>query len=359
MGKTRPTSYSVDMDTRASPAGPVLSVVVPCHDEADGLPTLHARLSTVMNALALSWELVCVNDGSTDATLAVLRRLRAADARMTVINLSRNFGKEAALTAGLDHARGEAVIVIDADLQDPPELIPELVARWRDGFDVVYAQRRRRDGDGWLKRATARGFYRLMSRVGGVRLPRDVGDFRLMSRRATDAVLTLREHHRFMKGIFAWVGFPSVAVPYDRAAREAGSSSWSYWRLWNLALEGITSFTTAPLRIATYVGLLVALVALLYGVFLIVHTIVMGASVPGYPSLMTVVLFMGGVQLMTLGILGEYVGRVFNETKRRPLYLLERVLPSGFHGDHAGGEPAEAIVPHHAEFDAADRRQEG
>ncbi len=347
------------MGSSAPVAGPVLSVVVPCHNEADGLPILHARLGAVMDGLGLSWELVCVNDGSTDATLGVMQRLRDADPRMAVVNLSRNFGKEAALTAGLDHARGDAVIVIDADLQDPPELIPQLVAHWREGYDVVYAQRRRRDGDGWLKRATARGFYRLMSRVGGVRLPRDVGDFRLMSRRATDAVLTLREHHRFMKGIFAWVGFPSIAVPYDRAAREAGSSSWSYWKLWNLALEGITSFTTAPLRIATYVGLFAALLALVYGVFLIAHTIVMGTSVPGYPSLMTVVLFMGGVQLMTLGILGEYVGRVFNETKHRPLYLLERVLPSGFYGDHAGAEPAQAVVPHQPEFGAADRGQHG
>ena len=349
------------MDAAPVPIRPTLSIVVPCHNEAAVLPAFHVRIHAVMATVAAPFELVCVNDGSTDATLDVLLRLRAADPRVAVVNLSRNFGKEAALTAGLDHARGEAVVIIDADLQDPPELIVEMVARWREGFDVVYAQRRRRDGDTWLKRSSARGFYRVMARLGGVRLsiPRDVGDFRLMSRRATDAVLLLREHHRFMKGIFAWIGFPSVAVHYDRSPRAAGMSSWSYWKLWNLALEGITSFSTAPLRLATYVGLAVALAALGYGVFLIADTLIGGVQVPGYPSLMSVVLFMGGLQLMTLGMLGEYVGRVFNETKRRPLYLVERSLPSRLDGDHAGAEAADAVVAHHRQFDGADRGQRG
>ena len=349
------------MDAAPVPTRPTLSIVVPCHNEAPVLPAFHARLCRVMAELPDPFELVCVNDGSTDATLDILLRLRASDPRVAVLNLSRNFGKEAALTAGLDHARGDAVIVIDADLQDPPELIGAMVARWREGFDVVYAQRRQRDGDPFFKRSTARAFYKVMGRLGGVRLqlPRDVGDFRLMSRRATDAVLQLREHHRFMKGIFAWIGYPSVAVPYDRAARAAGLSSWSYWKLWNLALEGITSFSTAPLRLATYVGLLVALVALGYGTVLIANTIIYGVQVPGYPSLMSVVLFMGGLQMTTLGILGEYVGRVFNETKRRPLYLIERALPSRLDGEHAGGEPAKPVVAHDREFGAADRGQHG
>jgi polyisoprenyl-phosphate glycosyltransferase len=273
-----------------------------------------------------------VNDGSRDGTLARLLALRAADPRVAVVNLSRNFGKEIALTAGLDHAAGsEAVVVIDADLQDPPEVIPALVAAWREGgFDVVYAQRTARHGEGWLKRTTAAAFYRLMRWIGGrVDMPKDTGDFRLMSRRALDALLQLREHHRFMKGLFAWVGFPSRAVPYERAARAAGTTKWNYWRLWNLSLEGITSFTVGPLKIATYLGLATAVVALLYGLLLVFRTLMFGNPVAGYPSLMAVVLFLGGVQLMTLGIIGEYLGRVFNETKRRPLYFVERHLPSG------------------------------
>jgi len=248
-----------------------------------------------------------------------------------VINLSRNFGKEIALTAGLDHAAAaEAVIVIDADLQDPPEVIPDLVAAWQRGFDIAYAKRRAREGETWLKKATAAAFYRVMQRVGGkVELPADTGDFRLISRRALDALLGLREQHRFMKGLFAWVGFPSTPVLYDRAPRAAGETKWNYWRLWNLSLEGITAFTVGPLKIATYLGLLTAIVAGIYGILIIIRTILFGNPVAGYPSLMAVVLFLGGVQLMTLGIIGEYLGRVFNETKGRPLYIVERHLPSG------------------------------
>jgi len=232
------------------------------------------------------------------------------------------------MTAGLDHASGEAVVVIDADLQDPPEVIPELVAAWRQGSDVVYAQRRVREGETWLKKATAHSFYQLMQRMGRVKLPRNTGDFRLMSRRAVEALLQLREHHRFMKGLFAWIGYPSVAVPYDRAPRHEGTSKFNYWKLWNFALEGITSFTVMPLKVATYVGVLVALFAVAYGGQIILRTLLFGNPVPGYPSLMAVVLFLGGAQLVTLGVIGEYLGRVFNETKRRPLYLVERFAPS-------------------------------
>ncbi len=309
---------------------PALSVVVPAYNEEEVLPEFHRRLAAVMDGLGLPWEVVYVNDGSRDGTLAVMLSLRERDPHVSVVNLSRNFGKEIALTAGLDHARGsEAVIVIDADLQDPPELIPELVRTWREGYDVVYAQRRARAGETWLKRATAAAFYRVMERLGGrVKLPRDTGDFRLMSRRATDALLTLREQHRFMKGLFAWIGFPSKAVLYHRAPRAAGTTKWNYWKLWNLSLEGITSFTVAPLKVATYLGLLCATGALAYGTFMVVRTLLFGNPVPGYPSLITVVLFLGGVQLVTLGIIGEYLGRVFNETKGRPLYIVERHLPS-------------------------------
>ena len=312
----------------AAPGGLVFSVVVPCYNEALGLAEFHRRLSAVMDGIGRAWEVVYVNDGSADATLACMEAMRAADPHVGLINLSRNFGKEIALTAGLDHAHGEAIIVIDADLQDPPEVIPELVAVWDRGVDMVYAQRRAREGETWLKKFTANQFYRLMQRLGGVRLPRNTGDFRLLSRRALDALLQLREHHRFMKGLFAWVGFPSQAVLYDRAPRHAGSSSWNYWRLWNLAVEGITGFTLLPLKLATYLGLAVAVFALVFGGQLIVRTLLFGNQVPGYPSLMAVVLFLGGVQLMTLGVIGEYLGRVFNETKQRPLYLLERTRNS-------------------------------
>jgi glycosyltransferase involved in cell wall biosynthesis len=323
---------------------PALSVVVPCFGEEEVLPAFHARLAAAMAGIGLSWEVVYVNDGSRDGTLDVMRGLATEDGRVAVLNLSRNFGKEIALTAGLDHAAGEAaVVVIDADLQDPPELIPALVAAWREGYDIAYAQRSARHGEGWLKKATAAGFYRLMQRVGGrVALPQDTGDFRLMSRRALDALLQLREQHRFMKGLFAWVGFPAVAVPYERAPRAAGETKWNWWKLWNLSLEGITSFTVGPLKVASYLGLITGIISAIYLVQLVVRTVFFGNPVAGYPSLMAVVLLLGGVQLMTLGIIGEYLGRIFNETKGRPLYIVERHLPARSAGGAAGEQVPEA-----------------
>jgi glycosyltransferase involved in cell wall biosynthesis len=306
---------------------PDFSVVVPAFNEADGITDFHRRLAAAMEPIG-SWEAIYVDDGSDDTTREIVEYLRLDDSRIALISLSRNFGKEIATTAGLDHARGEAVIVIDADLQDPPEVIPELVAAWRLGFDTVCARRRVRDGETAMKRLTAHGFYRLMRHTGRVKLPPDTGDFRLMSRRVVEAVSRLREQHRFMKGLFAWVGFPSTTVLYDRAPRHMGRGKWSYWKLWNLALEGITSFTVMPLKIATYLGLAVATLSVAFGTQVIVKTLLFGNPVAGYPSLMTVVLFLGGIQLMTLGVMGEYLGRVFNETKQRPLYLVERFLPS-------------------------------
>jgi polyisoprenyl-phosphate glycosyltransferase len=306
---------------------PALSVVVPAFNEATGLVRFHTRLTCALAALE-SWEVVYVNDGSTDATLAVIEALQCTDDRIAVVSLSRNFGKETAITAGLDHAIGDAVVVIDADLQDPPELIPDLVTRWQAGFDMVYARRRSRAGDSWLKRGTARCFYRVMHRMGDLKIPQDTGDFRLMSRRVVDAVRQLREQHRFMKGLFAWVGYPTTFVLYDRERRCSGASKWSYWKLWNLAIEGITSFTVLPLKLATYVGLGVAMLSVVYAAVVIAKKLLIDNPVAGYPSLMTVVLFLGGVQLMFLGVIGEYVGRVFNETKQRPLYLVERYVPS-------------------------------
>jgi glycosyltransferase involved in cell wall biosynthesis len=311
----------------ADPFRPSFSVVVPVFYEADGILGFHGRLTAVMDELG-TWEVIYVNDGSQDASLALLNGLHRIDPRVALVNLSRNFGKEIATTAGLDHACGQAIVVIDADLQDPPEVIPLLVAEWRAGFDMVYAQRRNRPGETWLKRATASMFYRLMHHLGRITLPRNTGDFRLMSRRVVDAVLQLREQHRFMKGLFAWVGFPTSCVLYDRAPRHAGATKWNTWALLNLAIEGITSFTVMPLRFATYLGLAVATFAVMFGAQLILRTLVFGNPVAGYPSLMTVVLFLGGAQLVTLGVIGEYLGRVFNETKRRPLYLVERFTPS-------------------------------
>lgn len=308
-------------------ARPIFSVVVPVFNEQAGLDAFHRRLAAVMDTLG-PWEAVYVNDGSTDATLALIQALRRTEPRVALVSLTRSFGKEIATTAGLDHARGEAVIVIDADLQDPPELIPALAAGWREGFDTVYAQRRTRAGDSLLKRLTARLFYRVLGRLADVAIPPDVGDFRLMSRRVVEAVLQLREHHRCMKGLFAWVGFSAKAVPYDRGPRHAGRSAWSYLALWELALESITGFTVAPLKVASYLGLAVALFASAFGGQLIARTLLFGNPVPGYPSLMTVVLFLGGVQLLTLGVIGEYLGRLFNESKNRPLYLVERFVPS-------------------------------
>lgn len=306
----------------------VLSVVVPAFNEAEVLTRFHERLSAVLQDVPLTAEIVYVNDGSSDATLDVMRTLAANDGRVAIVNLSRNFGKEIALTAGLDHARGDAVVVIDADLQDPPELIPELIRRWREGYDVVYAKRIARDGESGLKKLTAFAFYRVIQRVSRVYIPQDTGDFRLLSRRAIVALCKLREQHRFMKGLFTWIGYPQVAVSYRREPRYAGETKWNYWRLWNFALEGITSFTTAPLRLATYLGLVIALAAFAYAAFIIYKTLAFGDPVRGYPSLMVVLLFLGGVQLISIGILGEYIGRMFDETKNRPLYLVQEYRPA-------------------------------
>ena len=309
-------------------SAPLISIVVPAYNEAEGLAELHTRVSRVMDELGEPWELVLVNDGSSDATLVTMEQLRSADPRVAVVNLSRNFGKEIATTAGLDFARGEAVVILDADLQDPPELIPKLVAVWREGFDTVYAQRRRRDGETLFKRSTAKLFYHFIGRISRVEIPPETGDFRLISRRVVDALGKLREQHRFMKGLFAWVGFPSKAVLYDRAPRFAGRTKWNYWKLWNFALEGITSFTIVPLKVATYLGLIFGLMATIYLAKIVIQTLLFGNPIAGYPSLMAVILLIGGVQLMTLGVIGEYMGRVFNEVKQRPLYLVERHLSS-------------------------------
>ncbi len=305
----------------------LLSVVVPAYNEAEALPEFHRRLSAVFDKLDLRCEVVYVNDGSRDGTQAVINELGEKDARVAYVELSRNFGKEIAMTAGLDYAQGDAVVVIDADLQDPPELIAEFVTRWREGYDVVYAKRTSRSGETLMKKVTAAIFYRLIQKISRVRIPEDTGDFRLMSRRSVDALLQLREQHRFMKGLFAWVGFRQIAVEYERDPRIAGQTKFNYWKLWNFALEGITSFSIAPLKIATYVGLLSASFAIMYGMFIIYRTLEFGDPVRGYPSMMVAILFLGGIQLFFIGVIGEYLGRVYDETKQRPLYFVQQYHP--------------------------------
>lgn len=313
---------------RAAARPRLVSVVCPAYNESEGLAAFHRAVRKAMAEIGQPFETVFVNDGSSDGTLAVMHELRARHPNTSVIDLSRNFGKEIALTAGLDGARGDAVVVIDADLQDPPELIGAMIDGWREGYEVVYAQRRRRDGETWLKKASAGAFYKTMRRAGSVGLPENVGDFRLMSRKAVDAVVSLRERHRFMKGVFAWVGFPSKVVQYDRAPRAAGSTKWNYWKLWNLSIEGVTSSTLAPLKVSTYVGLMTACAAFLLGLFYIFKKLFFGDPVPGFSTLIVVLLFLGGVQLTVLGVMGEYLGRIFNETKNRPLYFVNSVAPS-------------------------------
>ena len=313
-----------------------LGIVIAAYNEADALPAMHARLSRVLDAMSLPAQVVYVDDGSRDATWQVLGAIAAGDPRVRLLRLSRNFGKELALTAGLDHVDADAVVVLDADGQDPPELLPEFVARWREGHDVVYGTRASRDGESWLKRATASAFYRTINRVSNTGIPADTGDFRLMSRRVVESLRGLRERQRFMKGLFAWVGFPNTAIAYRREARIAGRSKFNYWRLWNFALEGITGFSTAPLRVATYVGLGTALLAFGYGMWIIAKTLAWGDPVQGWPTMMAVVLFLGGVQLMALGVIGEYLGRLYLEAKQRPLYLVQERREPGLRPEAAG-----------------------
>lgn len=306
-------------------------LLVAAHNEEASLPALHPRLLAVAEGLGPGARLLYVDDGSRDATWALLQGFqREAMARVGVIRLSRNFGKELALTAGLDHVPpGAAVVVLDADGQDPPELVPAMVERWRAGAEVVFGRRTERHGEPWLKRATAAAFYRVINALSDTPIPRDTGDFRLIGPRAVEALRGLRERQRFMKGLFAWVGFRSEAFDYERAPRLAGASKFNYWRLWNLALEGITGFSTVPLRVATYLGLASAMLAFLGGLLIVVRTLLWGDPVAGWPSLMAVIAFLGGLQLMALGVIGEYLGRLYLEAKQRPLYVVDEArLPS-------------------------------
>jgi glycosyltransferase involved in cell wall biosynthesis len=304
-----------------------ISIVTPFYNEEEGVGIYFGKLAEVLRPLSASYEFefICVNDGSRDRTLSLLQATRPEFGRVKVVDLSRNFGKEAALSAGLDHASGEAVIPVDADLQDPPELIPEMIRRWEAGTPVVLAVREDRQSDGWLKRTSASAFYDVHNRLAATPIPANVGDFRLMDRRVVDVVRALPERQRFMKGLFAWAGFKSEMVPYVRPARAAGTTKWNYFKLFNLATEGITSFSTAPLRASTLFGVGFSMVAMIYGAIIAARALFFGVDVPGYASIFVAVVFMGGIQLLSLGILGEYVGRIYMESKQRPVYVVHSV----------------------------------
>ena len=305
-----------------------LTVVIAAHNEALALPLLHPRLRAVLDGLDdIEGRVLYIDDGSSDATWSVMQALAAADPDVGVLRLSRNFGKEAALTAGLDFVDDGAVIILDADGQDPPELIPEFVALWQQGYDNVYGTRLARDGESWLKRSAAAAFYRVIGRLSKTPIPADTGDFRLLSPRALQALGQLRERHRFMKGLFGWVGFRRKALPYHRHARMVGDSKFGLWKLWNFALEGITGFSTAPLRVTTYLGLFTASVAFVFAVWVVAKAAMYGDRVAGWPTMMAAILFLGGVQLIALGLIGEYLGRLYEESKQRPLYLVDTWQP--------------------------------
>jgi glycosyltransferase involved in cell wall biosynthesis len=314
---------------RPRPASALISLIVPVYNEEESIELFLGEVDRRLQIAGVRFEFVFVNDGSADATLAHVLDAAAVRDDVTLVNLSRNFGKEAAMTAGLDVARGDAVVLMDVDLQDPPELIAVFVEKWREGYDIAYGLRQSRSGETRLKTTTARLFYAWFNRISDTAIPPNVGDFRLLDRRVVDALRLLPERGRFMKGLFAWVGFPSVAVPFERPPRQAGSTKWNYWRLWNFAIEGIVSFSTAPLKIWTYLGLTLAASSVLYAGFILLRVLLVGVDVPGYASLILILLFGTALNLISLGMIGEYIGRLFVETKQRPVYLVEGIYRGG------------------------------
>ena len=310
---------------RVRPARPLISIVAPCYNEAESVDLFVETIFSILSGKDFEIELVFVDDGSTDETRAKLTALADQHSAIRLVVFSRNFGKEAALTAGLDHAAGDAVVVIDVDLQDPPELILDFIVKWREGFDVVYGMREDRTSDTVAKRITANGFYRLFNKVSGVKIPQNTGDYRLMDRRVVDTLKSLPERSRFMKGLFAWVGYKSTGVLYVRPERAAGETKFSFWRLWNFAVDGFVSFSTVPLRVWSYIGAAVALLSVIYASIIILQTLISGNDVPGYTSLLVFVLFFGSVQLISVGVLGEYISRLFVEAKQRPIYVVDEV----------------------------------
>ncbi len=326
----------------ARPAHPLISIVAPCYNEAESVALFVDSIKQVVADGDYACELVFVDDGSTDGTGEKLLALADSHPEIRFVAFSRNFGKEAALTAGLDYARGDAVIVMDVDLQDPPELIEAFIAKWRDGFDVVYGSRVDRTSDAYAKRFTAEGFYRLFNKISGVKIPENTGDYRLMDRRVVETIKSLPERSRFMKGLFAWVGFKSIGVPYARPERAAGESKFNFWRLWNFALDGFVSFSTVPLRMWSYLGGIVAFLSFLYATAIILRTLITGSDVPGYASLLVFILFFGSIQIISVGVLGEYISRLFTEVKRRPIYIVDDVYSRVENTAAASGSRAEA-----------------
>lgn len=301
-----------------------ISILIPAYNEEEVLDILYARLGKLANDNKdYDFEFLFINDGSRDKTLEMIKGFAEMDKRVAYVNLSRNFGKEIAMIAGLDHVTGDATVVIDADLQDPPELIPEMIKYWEQGYDDVYAKRSSREGETWFKKFSSTAFYNILEKSTRVPIQKDTGDFRLLDRRAVEALKEFRESERYTKGMFSWIGFNKKEISYDRDPRAAGETKWNYGRLINFAIDGITSFTTGPLRFSTYMGVLISFAAFVYLLIVVIQTILFGNNLDGYPSMMAVILFLGGVQLLSLGIIGEYVGRIFNETKRRPLYFVE------------------------------------
>lgn len=301
-----------------------ITILIPAYNEEDVLEKLHSRLYQVLNGLkAYDFDILFVNDGSKDRTLEIIKELQRKDRRISYVDLSRNYGKEIAMIAGLDYADGDAVVIIDADLQDPPELIPQMIKCWESGYDDVYAKRRSRLGETWLKKYSANTFYRMLQKLSPIPIQENTGDFRLLDRRCVNALKQLRETQRYTKGMFSWIGYNKKEILFDRDPRAAGQTKWNYLKLMDLAIEGITSFTTIPLRFSSLLGTLISVFAFFYMLVIIFKTVVYGESVQGYPSLMVIILFLGGIQLLSLGIIGEYIGRIFNETKRRPLYFVD------------------------------------
>lgn len=301
-----------------------ISILIPAYNEQAVLEKLLTRLANLANDTKdYTFEFLFVNDGSKDRTMEIIKEYADKDDRVSYVNLSRNFGKEVAMIAGLDHVTGDATVIIDADLQDPPELIPKMIELWEEGYDDVYAKRKSREGESWFKKKTSKLYYQILQGFTHITIQKDTGDFRLLDRRAVEAIKQFRESERYTKGMYSWIGFNKKEILYDRDPRAAGETKWNYWKLINLGVNGITSFTTAPLRASTIIGFIVSVIAFLYLIILVIRTIFFGADLAGYPSMMTVILFLGGVQLLSLGIIGEYVGKIFNETKNRPLYLVE------------------------------------
>lgn len=309
------------------PEDPLISIVVPVFNEEESIVLFLDTIHLVFKPNNLRYEVIFVNDGSGDNTLSVLQSLLTIHDNIKIINLSRNFGKEIALSAGIDYASGDVVVPIDVDLQDPPELILKFIEYWRKDYDVVYGVRVSRKHDNLFKRITSTWFYRIFNKLSHVKVPENAGDFRLIDRKVVEVLRQLPERNRFMKGLFSWVGFKSISVPYERPPRAVGITKWNQWSLWNFALDGIVSFSTLPLRVWTYVGLIVASLSFSFGIYIIVRTLFYGIDLPGYASLLTTILFLGGIQLLSIGILGEYIGRLFIEVKGRPLYIIESVYP--------------------------------